>query len=303
MWDKKSTKIKLKLVFLPFLGSSLSTILLYCLIRWILDIHLNIWPLKDTFWDGIIALILSSAIVFTYMRPKIKLLYFKLFQEKSSNVFYFMMILSLFPTIVTSQAYLSKVSYSVIDINNIGEARQYPKQKYFRVADFNVKKQEVASIMTTEVTGKSQSELLAYLYFATPFAHADNIWLGQRFRIEIDNNLSEEDKNQQLKAFIATSNREYKNSGAPLADYFEYLKNSDVKSGYLQAIASSPQRYESEPYIVLAKEGTLAEAATEQRLKTIRFFIFGMFICLLFILKAKIDKKAFQQILIKHNDS
>ena len=175
----------------------------------------------------------------------------------------------------------------------------YLKQKYFRVADFNVKKQEVVSHITTEVTGKYQSELLVYLYLATPFSDANNVWLGQNFRIVIDNNLPEQKKRQQFEVFIETSKCEYKNSGVPLADYFEYLKSSDVKSGYLQAIESSPQGYESEPYIFIAKVGTLAEAATKQLLKTIRFFIIGMFICLLLILKAKIDKTEIQQFKVR----
>lgn len=294
MLDKDSTEIKLKLIFLPFLGLSLLTALLYNIVRWTLDVYLNIWLFKDSIWDLTIPILLSVAVVFIGMRSRIRLLRFKLFEENSANVFYLVMVLSLFPPLSISQVYLSKASYSVIDINNVDEARQYPKQKYFRVADFNVKKQDVTSIITTEVAGKHQSKLLAYLYFATPFTNADSIWLGQRFRIEIDNNLPEEDKNQQLNAFIKTSNREYKNSGVPLADYFEYLKNSDVKSGYLQAIESSLQRYESEPYIVMAKVGTLAEAATEELLKTIRFFVIGMAICLVMVLRAKIDKKALQ---------
>lgn len=295
MLDKKSTKIKLKLIFLPFLWLSLLTALLYNVVRWILDIYLDIWPLKDSIWDLIIPLLLSVIVVIVCMSTRIRLLRFNFFKEDSANIFYLVMVLALFPPLSMSQVYLSKVSYSIIEINNVDEARQYLKQKYFRVADFNVKKQEVVSHITTEVTGKYQSDLLVYLYLATPFSDANNVWLGQNFRIVIDNNLPEQKKRQQFEAFIETSKREYKNSGVPLTDYFEYLKSSDVKSGYLQAIESSPQGYESEPYIVIAKVGTLAEATTKELLKTIRFFIIGMFICLLLILKAKIDKKEFQQ--------
>ena len=290
MLDKALTSIKLKLVFFPFLWSSLSIILLYCVIRWILDIHLNIWPLKDTFWDGVIALILSSAIVFTYMRPKIKLLRFKLFEEKSSNVFYFMMILSLFPTIVTSQAYLSKVSHDTIEVSHVEEVRRYPKQTYFQITTFPVSKQEVKFSIDTRVPSKSKTILRVYLYIALPFLASENIWLGERFSTDIDNNLSEQDQHQQINAFINSKIPEYINSDLSSIDYFEKLKNSDLQAGYLQAIKSTCQQVECEPLILVARAGTLSEAATEELIKAIRFLIIGMAICLAMILRAEVDK-------------
>ena len=290
MLDKALTSIKLKLVFFPFLGSSLSTILLYCVIRWMLDIHLNIWPLKDTFWDGIIALILSSAIVFAYMRPKIKLLRFKLFEEKSSNVFYFMMILSLFPTIVTSQAYLSKVSHDTIEVSHVEEVRRYPKQTYFQINTFPVSKQEVKFSIDTRVPSKSKTILRVYLYIALPFLASENIWLGERFSTDIDKNLPEQDQHQQINAFINSKIPEYINSDLSSIDYFEKLKNSDLQAGYLQAIKSTCQQVECEPSILVARAGTLSEAATEELIKAIRFLIVGMAICLAMILGAEVDK-------------
>ncbi|MGP5542170.1 hypothetical protein ACTXMH_06365 [Psychrobacter celer] len=290
MLDKALTSIKLKLVFFPFLGSSLSTILLYCVIRWILDIHLNVWPLKDTFWDGIIALILSSTIVFAYMRPKIKLLRFKLFEEKSSNVFYFMMILSLFPTIVTSQAYLSKVSHDTIEVSHVEEVRRYPKQTYFQINTFPVSKQEVKFSIDTRVPSKSKTILRVYLYIALPFLASENIWLGEQFSTDIDNNLSEQDQHQQINAFINSKIPEYINSDLSSIDYFEKLKNSDLQAGYLQAIKSTCQQVECEPLILVARAGTLSEAATEELIKAIRFLIIGMAICLAMILQAEVDK-------------
>ncbi|MGP5064203.1 hypothetical protein ACTXIZ_08485 [Psychrobacter celer] len=290
MLDKALTSIKLKLVFLPFLGSSLLTILLYCVIRWILDIRLNIWPLKNTLWDGVIALILSSAIVFAYMRPKIKLLRFKLFEEKSSNVFYFMMILSLFPTIVTSQAYLSKVSHDTIEVSHVEEVRRYPKQTYFQITTFPVSKQEVKFSIDTRVPSKSKIILRVYLYIALPFLASENIWLGERFSTDIDNNLSEQDQHQQINAFINSKIPEYINSDLSSSDYFEKLKNSDLQAGYLQAIKSTCQQVECEPLILVARAGTLSEAATEELIKAIRFLIIGMAICLAMILRAEVDK-------------
>lgn len=294
MLDKALITLKLKLIFLPFLGLSLLTAVAYAVVRWTFDIYLDIWPLKDTIWDLIIPMILSIMVVLIGMRKRVRLLRFKLFEEKSFNVCCFVMILSLFPALSVSQAYLSKVSYQVIDINSVDEVRQYPKQKYFRIANFDINKLAAEVHMTTELSGKYQSHILAYLYVATPFVNAKNIWLAKSFRIEIDNNITEAAKRRQLNRFIEESEREYKVFDATSIAYFEYIKNSDVKRGYLKATKLLPQPHESEAYMLLGKQGTLAEDAKAELLKFIRFFLIGMAICLAMILRVEVDKKAFK---------
>ncbi|WP_201597319.1 hypothetical protein [Psychrobacter vallis] len=291
MLDKALITIKLKLIFLPFLGLSLLTAVVYAVVRWTFDIHLDIWPFNDTIWDLIIPTILSVMVVLIGMRKRVRLLRFKLFEEKSFNVCSFVMIMSLFPALSVSQAYLSKASYHVIDINNVDEVRQYPKQKYFRIADFDINKPAAEVHMTTELSGKYQSHILAYLYVATPFVNAKNIWLAKSFRIEIDNNITEAAKRRQLNRFIEESEHEYKVFDASSIAYFEYIKNSDVKRGYLQATKLLPQPHESEAYMLLGKQGTLSEDANAELLKFIRFFLIGMAICLAMILRVEVDKK------------
>lgn len=294
MLDKALITLKFKLIFLPFLGLSLLTAVAYAVVRWTFDIYLDIWPLKDTIWDLIIPMILSIMVVLIGMRKRVRLLRFKLFEEKSFNVCCFVMILSLFPALSVSQAYLSKVSYQVIDINSVDEVRQYPKQKYFRIADFDINKLAAEVHMTTELSGKYQSHILAYLYVATPFVNAKNIWLAKSFRIEIDNSITEAAKSWQLNRFIEESEREYKVFDASSIDYFEYIKNSDVKRSYLQTIKLLPQPHESEAYMLLGKQGTLAEDTNAELLKFIRFFLIGMAICLAMILRVEVNKKAFK---------
>lgn len=297
--DLEALQLKMRYVFLPFLGFSIGAILFYNIIRWILDIYLGLWPLKDTVWNLILPIIISVILVLVIMRSRIRLLRFELFDDNSANVFYLVMILALFPPISISQAYLSKVSYQVIDISDVDEARQCPKQKYFRVGDYNVKKQKVVTHITTEATGKYQSELLVYLYLATPFSDTNNIWLGQYFRIIIDNNLPEKNKQQQFEVFIKTLKREYIYSDVTSADYFEKLQNSDTKHGYLEAIRLSGQQHINDPIILVSQLGTLNEKTDKELAKFFRFFIIGMFICLLLVLKATIDKKAFQQFKVR----
>ena len=298
--DKKSLnlkafQLKMRYIFLPFLGFSICAILFYNLIRWLLDIYLGLWPLKHTVWNLILPMIISIILVVVIMRSRIKLLRFELFEENSANVFYLVMILALFPSISISQAYLYQAIYDIVDISNINDIKLHPKQKYFQVDSKSVNTQEVVSYFNTREIGKSRQELKIYLYLATPFYADKNIWWGQVFTKVIDNNLDEKEKIQQIESFTKISRQQYANEEISTADYFEKLQNSDTKHGYLEAIRLSGWHYNNEPIILISQLGTLNENANKELAKFFRFFIIGMFICLLLILKAKIYKKAFQQ--------
>ena len=293
--DLEVFKLKMRYIFLPFLGFSIGAILFYNIIRWMLDICLGIWPLKDTVWNLIIPIIISVILVLVIMRSRIRLLRFELFDDTSANVFYMVMILALFPPISISQAYLYEAAYDIIDISNISDIKLYPKQKYFQFDNKSIEKQGVVSYFNTRGMGKSRQELKIYLYFATPFYGDKDIWWGQAFTKVIDNDLEEKEKVQQIENFKRISRQQYANEEISTADYFEKLQNSDTKYGYLEAIRLSGQQHINDPIILVSQFSTLNEKADKELAKFFRFFIIGMFICLLLVLIATIDKKAFQQ--------
>lgn len=297
--DLEVFKLKMRYIFLPFLGFSIGAILFYNIIRWMLDICLGIWPLKDTVWNLIIPIIISVILVLVIMRSRIRLLRFELFDDNSANVFYLVMILALFPPISISQAYLYEAAYDIIDISNISDIKLYPKQKYFQFDNKSIEKQGVVSYFNTREMGKSRQELKIYLYFATPFYGDKDIWWGQAFTKVIDNDLEEKEKVQQIENFKKISRQQYANEEISAADYFEKLQNSDTKHGYLEAIRLSGQQHINDPIILVSQLSTLNEKADKELAKFFRFFIIGMFICLLLVLKATIDKKAFQQFKVR----
>ena len=302
--DKRSleleeVQLKLRYVFLPFLGFSIGAILFYNIVMWILDIYLGIWPLKDTIWNLIIPTIISIILVLVIMRSRIQFLRFELFADNSANIFYLVMILALFPSISISQSYLYKAIYDTVGISNISDIKLHPKQKYFQVDNKSVERQGVVTHISTREMGKSRQELKIYLYSATPFYGDKDIWWGQVFTKIIDNNLVEKEKIRQIEGFIKISRQQYANKEISTADYFEKLQNSDTKQGYLEAIRLSGQQYINDPIILMSQLGTLQEKADRELAKFFRFFVIGMFICLLLILKAKIDKKAFQQFKVR----
>ena len=171
---EESIIIKLKQIFLPYLGLSILTILLFGALRWLLDIYLDILPLKEGYWDFGIPFLLAVLVVSIWMWPRYELLTLKWVKRSSSGYFFITMVLALVIPLVLSQNYLSKAAYEVIEVNSLNDIRHYPKQKYFRVNDFEPLKLESVSYIETQViSGRNfDSTLHIDYYIATPFIAA-----------------------------------------------------------------------------------------------------------------------------------
>jgi len=193
-------------------------------------------------------------VVFIVMKTRVRLLRFG---KNDASIFYILLILVLFPSLAMSHAYVEKVAYNVVNIKDINDIQRHPKQKFFRVTNSFFDKKEAVSHVSTRLIGKYNDKFRVYLYLATPFSNAENIWLGQRFRMVLDNDMSREDKIQKIDTFIDDSLELYLQSKLSTESYFEKLQNSDTRHGYLEAIELSNQRFTGEPIIVIAKTGTL----------------------------------------------
>ncbi|WP_250163217.1 hypothetical protein [Psychrobacter sp. WY6] len=160
------------------------SILLFGALRWLLDIYLDVLPLKEGYWDFGIPLLLSVSVVSICMWPRYELLTLKWVKRSSSGYFFITMVLALVIPLVLSQNYLSKAAYEVIEVDSLSDIRYYPKQKYFRVDNFEpLKLKSVSYIETQVVSGRYfDSKLHIDYYIATPFTAADNIWLGTTTR-------------------------------------------------------------------------------------------------------------------------
>lgn len=238
---KDSIKLKLKQVFLPYLGLSILTILLFGALRWLLDIYLDVLPLKEDYWDFGIPLFLSISVVSIWMWPRYELLTLKWVKRSSSGYFFITMVLALVIPLVLSQNYLSKAAYEVIEVDSLNDIRHYPKQKYFRVNDFEpLKLESVSYIETQVVSGRYfDSTLHINYYIATPFTAADNIWLGFSYHTKYDNRADQSIKDSQYSAFIKDSRHKYEAKDFSTISYFEKLKSSNQRSGYLHTISTA----------------------------------------------------------------
>ncbi|HCT74221.1 MULTISPECIES: rhomboid family intramembrane serine protease [Psychrobacter] len=290
---KGSTKIKLKQVFFPYLGLSILTILLFGALRWLLDIYLDVLPLKEGYWNFGIPLLLSISVVSIWMWPRYELLTLKWVERSSSGYFFITMVLALVIPLVLSQNYLSKAAYEVIEVNSLNDIRHYPKQKYFRVDDFeSLKSEQISYIETQVVSGRYFDSILHIDYYiATPFIAAENIWLGSSYHTKYDNRADQSIKDSQYSAFINDSRHKYEAKDLSNISYFKKLKSSNSRNAYLHTI-STANRQSNLPHLVLMPEtGLLTDSLGRDFVWGVGSFFIGMVLCLLLVLAAEFDSQ------------
>lgn len=270
------------------------TILLFGALRWLLDIYLDILPLKEGYWNFGIPLLLSISVVGIWMWPRYELLTLKWVKRSSSGYFFITMVLALVIPLLISQNYLSKAAYKVIEVASLNDIRHYPKQKYFRVDDFEPLKSERIAYIETRVANRRyfDSTLHIYYYVVTPFIGAENVWLGSSYYTSYDNREEQRIKDRQYSAFINESRQKYAAEDFSHINYFRKLKSSNDRSAYLYTI-STANKQSNLPALVLVPESNIfADSLDRDFVWGIGSFFVGMGVCLLLILTAGIDNQA-----------
>ncbi|MBH0066136.1 rhomboid family intramembrane serine protease [Psychrobacter sp. SZ93C1] len=291
---KGSIKLKLKQVFLPYLGLSILTILLFGALRWLLDIYLDVLPLKESYWDLIIPCLLPVLVVTIWMWPRYELLILTSDKSSSSSCFFVTMVLALAIPLLISQNYLSKAAYEVIEVNSLNDVRHYPKQKYFKVENVEPVKSESVSYVETQVVvngRRFESTLHIDYYIATPFTAAENIWLGSSYHTKYDNRADQNIKDSQYSAFISDSR--YKYAAADLSNirYFRKLKSSNDRSAYLYTISKANKQSNLSPLVLIPESEVFVDSLDRDFVWGFGSFFIGMGLCLLLILVADIDNQ------------
>ncbi|WP_413191195.1 rhomboid family intramembrane serine protease [Psychrobacter sp. AT9] len=291
---KGSIKLKLKQVFLPYLGLSILTILLFGALRWLLDIYLDVLPLKEGYWDFIIPCLLSVLVITIWMWPRYELLTLTSDKRSSSSCFFVAMVLALAIPLLISQNYLSKAAYEIIEVDSLNDIRHYPKQKYFKVGNVEPVKSERVSYIETQVVVNGryfESTLHIDYYIVTPFTAADNIWLGSSYHTKYDNRADQNIKDRQYSAFINDSSYRYAAADLSNIRYFRKLKSSNDRSAYLYTISKTNKQSNLPPLVLVPESEIFVDSLDRDFVWGFGSFFIGMGLCFLLILAADIDNQ------------
>ncbi|KFF16639.1 rhomboid family intramembrane serine protease [Chryseobacterium sp. JM1] len=234
---------KLKLIFKPFLIIAICFIVGYTFLHWILFIKAEI-PLKEQIVRFWLPFGLPFIPILIWLRPKIKLLYFK--NENASFLYQFIACVAIaIPTII-AQEYLVTAIGKLTEVENISQIDKSEKTKYYSLKNYYIDKRHIAVQNTVTVTGKNNTNFNMLIYVAMPIlksisdtARAESkFWLGKQYSERISNNLSDQEKKTKYKIFAEQKQKEFEKTDFSKFKYLEIMGNTEDHDEFNKAISN-----------------------------------------------------------------
>jgi len=162
-------KLKLKLIFLPYLLIAFFTIFIYNFLYWLLIIRIKALVIDEKWGNFFIPLALAFIPLVIWLRPRIKLLKLN-FTGRRDPVFLLIMLTGftiVIPTIV-GQFYLETATGKLTPLDSIGLISELPATKYYTVRHFYINKRLVHVKPVFTVSGKGRTDFNMSLYAVVP---------------------------------------------------------------------------------------------------------------------------------------
>lgn len=240
---------KLKLLYLPFLAMTISFIVIYTFLNWLLLIKTNTFSIKEDIVNFWLPFILPWIPVLIWFRPKIKLI--KLTGGNGNKPFLYQFVVALamaVPTIV-AQGYIEKASGTLTKLETINQIDKSAPTKYYSLKKFYIDKTNIGVHSSFDVSGKHSEQFNMHLYIVLPIFErkADKInsnclaWLGVEYYDHISNRLEQKEKEEQYEAFAKESQRDFDTKDVNQFVYLDRVGNTDDGDGYKEAVKKSPK--------------------------------------------------------------
>lgn len=245
----QTIKKKLRLIYLPFLVMTISFIVLYTFLNWLLFIKTNTFSIKEDIVNFWLPFGLPWLPVLLWLRPRIKLL--KLTGGNGNLPFLYQFIAALamaIPTIV-AQEYIEKASGTLTKLETINEIDNGEQTKYYTVKSFYIDKTNIGVHSAFDVSGKHNENFNMHLYVVLPIlgSEADTTnsrclaWLGVEYSKKISNRLEEKEKEEKYKTFANESQKNFDNKDVNQFVYLERVGNTDNGDGFKEAVKKCPK--------------------------------------------------------------
>ncbi|MCB9252006.1 MAG: rhomboid family intramembrane serine protease [Flavobacteriales bacterium] len=287
----KYLKIKIWKIYLPFLLTSTGTIAIYALLRWVLDLKLGVLPIKAELLNYWFPFLIPWIPILIWLRKRLRLI--EIAGRSDNGYFGYQLLISMAISIpcIISQNYLEKASFALINLKNVNEVRKFENERYFRIADYKIEKEEVLPYFTSRSSGRNNERVTFYLYYSCPFRDANDLWCGINFFKSLSSRMKDDILQKEYRNFIENSENEFSLGAFGKVQYFERLAYSDDRDGYLNSVKRNKGSFALKNAIILIPKSE----NFDERLGNTFFWIFGSFgivaiIMMLMILIPKLNE-------------
>ncbi|MEO1518898.1 MAG: rhomboid family intramembrane serine protease [Bacteroidota bacterium] len=294
--SRDNASIKIKEVYLPFLLTSVGTILLYNLFRWFFDIHLGILPVKVEVLDYWLPIFLPWIPISIWLPGRLRILDVAGRMDRGHFLYQLFIWLTMAVPLLMSQSYLDSVCYNPIEVSDIKEVETHHTEKYFLLRSFGVETDTLARYSISRQSGKRKRHTDFYLYLARPFEGSERVWYGVEYDKRISRRMSDEEKERAYREFLAESDRAYQGYDFANVGYFEKLRRSDARNGFLKAIRMADFGKRSDDPIVLVPHMRFYEQDnSESLLRILGVFVLGTLVFLFMVLVPRIHRRGLKR--------
>ena len=237
----KKFKCKLQHIYLIFFVIVVATAAVVSLFRWVFIIHFELIQLKEEIFELWLPLILPWIPITIWLKPRLKVLRFS--KDSDNRRFFFQFIAwgAMFWVLIVSQLYIGKASGKLLTLSSIEQISQNSKVQYYKIDAFDVVLDQGGAHTEFRASGKYNQHLNFDTYFVCPVftegdENLDQYWYGVKFKKQISNKISIEEKEESYNAFFEKCINDFENYDFKTLEYFERLPYSDDKAGFLKAI-------------------------------------------------------------------
>lgn len=274
----KNYSIKFRRTVPYFFLISFATTAVVLAFRWIFTINSEIFPVKESIFHIWLPLILPFFPLAIWLRPKLRILKFKAEGSNAPMLFQVIAYGTMIAMLIISNSYLKTATGSLTQLHTIDDFTP-DKSLYISLDSLALNRDFGSAHSGFEVSGKRNQYLNVRNYFVYPLKSRNTFkyWVGLKFKDEIDNEASPEEKKRLFQELFSSDVQKFESFNFDEPNYFEVLRHSKSREGYLSAI----RRLEietSEPVVITPQEG-LFEERNGKKLAWI-FGSFGIGLCL-----------------------
>ena len=257
----QNVKKKIRLIYWPFLLLTISFIVLYTFLNWLLFIKTNAFSIKEDIRNFWVPFGLPWIPVLIWLRPRIKLL--KLTGGRGNLHFFYQSIATLamfIPTIVT-QGYMQKATGNLTKLETINELNKREQTKYYTVKYYYIDKTNIGVHSSFDISGKHNQDFNMHMYVVLPIlvgseAYKPNsrclAWIGIEYSDQISNRLEAKEKDEKFQAFAVECQKDFDKKNFNQFVYLDRVGNTDEGDGFKEAVKNNPKYQTNNPAVFLA---------------------------------------------------
>lgn len=251
--------LKLKHILPTYVVIAWGTVLVLCLVRWLLCIQFRLVDINEEVWNLFLPFALPWIPITLWMRQRFRVLTLNKSRNNDRTVFQIITWLMMAAMLILSQSYLTTALGKMTRLTTVREISQVEPTKYYQLKQFAVDPTHGGTSADIRTAGKNQQELKFDVYFVAPIlssstektASCPRVWYGVKFHEQTRRSRNNEKNAKAFDDFYAKCVRQIAHYDYHALDHFERTPTSHDRTYFLKAIETSIGRAADDSFVVL----------------------------------------------------